>query len=45
MDEAVEREKCIELLKGMLKIDEAERITPSEVLTHPFIAQDCNNSR
>ncbi|XP_044231531.1 homeodomain-interacting protein kinase 1-like isoform X2 [Thunnus albacares] len=44
LDEAVEREKCIELLKGMLKIDEAERITPSEVLTHPFIAQGCNNS-
>ncbi|XP_042244081.1 homeodomain-interacting protein kinase 1-like isoform X4 [Thunnus maccoyii] len=44
LDEAAEREKCIELLKGMLKIDEAERITPSEVLTHPFIAQGCNNS-
>ncbi|XP_067470762.1 homeodomain-interacting protein kinase 1-like [Thunnus thynnus] len=44
LDEAAELEKCIELLKGMLKLDEAERITPSEVLTHPFIAQGCNNS-
>ncbi|XP_067462128.1 homeodomain-interacting protein kinase 2-like [Thunnus thynnus] len=44
-DEAADREHCTELLKAMLKIDEAERITPSEVLTHPFIAQGCNNSR
>ncbi|XP_067462125.1 homeodomain-interacting protein kinase 1-like [Thunnus thynnus] len=44
-DEAVDWEKCTELLKAMLKINEAERITPSEVLTHPFIAQGCNNSR
>ncbi|XP_028458325.1 homeodomain-interacting protein kinase 1-like isoform X2 [Perca flavescens] len=37
--EAVEREQCIELLEAMLKLDEMERITPREVLTHPFIAK------
>ncbi|XP_039636167.1 homeodomain-interacting protein kinase 3-like isoform X2 [Perca fluviatilis] len=37
--EAVEREQCIELLEAMLKLDETERITPREVLTHPFIAK------
>ena len=39
-DEAVEREQCIELLKAMLTIDPNERITPSEVLAHPFITRD-----
>ncbi|XP_030280905.1 homeodomain-interacting protein kinase 2-like isoform X2 [Sparus aurata] len=41
--EAVEREQCIELLKAMLEIDPDERITPSEVLTHPFITKDYPN--
>ncbi|XP_030277579.1 homeodomain-interacting protein kinase 2-like isoform X2 [Sparus aurata] len=43
-DEAVEREQCIELLKAMLTIDPDERITPSEVLTHPFITRDYPSS-
>ena len=38
--EAAEREQCIELLKAMLKMGEDERITPCEVLTHPFITKD-----
>ncbi|XP_035508669.1 homeodomain-interacting protein kinase 1-like [Morone saxatilis] len=37
--EDVEREQCVELLKAMLKMDAAERITPSEVLAHPFFAK------
>ncbi|XP_030288454.1 homeodomain-interacting protein kinase 2-like isoform X3 [Sparus aurata] len=37
--EAVEREQCIELLKAMLAFDADERITPREVLTHPFITK------
>ncbi|KAM8745400.1 homeodomain-interacting protein kinase 2-like isoform 2-T6 [Acanthopagrus schlegelii] len=37
--EAVEREQCIELLKAMLAFDADERITPREVLTHPFISK------
>ncbi|XP_030269384.1 homeodomain-interacting protein kinase 1 isoform X1 [Sparus aurata] len=37
--EAVEREQCIELLKAMLAFDADERITPCEVLTHPFITK------
>ncbi len=35
--EAEEREQCIELLKAMLEMDPRKRITPSEVLSHPFI--------
>lgn len=35
--EADEWRECIELLKAMLKWDERERITPSEILAHPFI--------
>ena len=42
-DEASDRRECIELLKAMLKTDEAERITPSEVLAHPFITEDHYN--
>ena len=38
--EAIEREQCVELLKAMLEIDPDERITPREVLTHPFITKD-----
>ncbi|KAI3353248.1 hypothetical protein L3Q82_019780, partial [Scortum barcoo] len=37
MAEADERRECIELLKAMLRWDEKERITPSEILAHPFI--------
>ncbi|XP_030267322.1 dual specificity protein kinase YAK1-like isoform X4 [Sparus aurata] len=37
--EATEREQCIELLKAMLKTDEDERITPREVLIHPFFTK------
>lgn len=36
--EAYQWEQCIELLKAMLKLDADERITSSEVLTHPFFA-------
>ncbi|XP_068164942.1 homeodomain-interacting protein kinase 3-like, partial [Antennarius striatus] len=39
--EAVEREQCIELLKAMLAMDPDKRITPQEVLQHPFIT-NCN---
>ncbi|XP_030283408.1 homeodomain-interacting protein kinase 1-like isoform X1 [Sparus aurata] len=42
--EAAEREQCIELLKAMLKTGEDERITPSEVLTHPFSTKDYPNN-
>ncbi|XP_044067032.1 homeodomain-interacting protein kinase 1-like isoform X2 [Siniperca chuatsi] len=37
--EVADRSECIELLKGMLKMDPRERITPSEVLRHPFITK------
>ncbi|KAM8766626.1 homeodomain-interacting protein kinase 1-like isoform 2-T6 [Acanthopagrus schlegelii] len=42
--EAVEREQCIELMKAMLKMDEDERITPREVLIHPFFTKDYPNN-
>ncbi|XP_030267146.1 homeodomain-interacting protein kinase 1-like isoform X1 [Sparus aurata] len=42
--EAAEREQCIELLKAMLKTDEDERITPREVLIHPFFTKDYPNN-
>ncbi|XP_040911065.1 homeodomain-interacting protein kinase 1-like [Toxotes jaculatrix] len=32
-----EKETCIDLLKAMLKVDPDQRITPREVLAHPFI--------
>ncbi|XP_044042976.1 homeodomain-interacting protein kinase 2-like isoform X2 [Siniperca chuatsi] len=35
--------QCIELLKEMLRVDASERITPSEVLRHPFITQSYLN--
>lgn len=35
--EASEWKPALELLKAMLTMDANERITPSEVLTHPFI--------
>nr|XP_046235188.1 homeodomain-interacting protein kinase 2-like [Scatophagus argus] len=35
--------QCVELLKAMLKVDASERITPSEVLRHPFITQSYLN--
>ena len=38
--EAVEREQCVELLKAMLKVNADERITPREVLAHPFITKN-----
>ncbi|XP_030278368.1 ERI1 exoribonuclease 2 isoform X3 [Sparus aurata] len=38
--EVVEREQCVELLKAMLKVNADERITPPEVLTHPFITKN-----
>ncbi|XP_036929518.1 homeodomain-interacting protein kinase 1-like isoform X1 [Acanthopagrus latus] len=41
--EAVEREQCIELLKAMLTVVDWERITPCEVLAHPFITKDYTN--
>ncbi|XP_030282904.1 homeodomain-interacting protein kinase 2-like [Sparus aurata] len=42
--EAAERDQCIELLKAMLKTGVDERITPREVLTHPFITKDYPNN-
>ncbi|KAL7378482.1 hypothetical protein ABVT39_014504 [Epinephelus coioides] len=36
---ADEKRECIDLLKAMLQIDPSERITPSQVLTHPFITR------
>ncbi|XP_067435096.1 homeodomain-interacting protein kinase 1-like isoform X2 [Thunnus thynnus] len=39
MVEADERKECIDLLKAMLRLDSNERITPSEVLAHPFITR------
>ncbi|XP_036951317.1 uncharacterized protein LOC119018069 [Acanthopagrus latus] len=41
--EAVEREQCVELLKAMLAFDADERITPCEILTHPFITKVYRN--
>ncbi|XP_059195898.1 homeodomain-interacting protein kinase 1-like [Centropristis striata] len=37
--EAEDREQCIELLKAMLTWDGKERITPDEILNHPFITK------
>ncbi|CAK6976910.1 homeodomain-interacting protein kinase 1-like isoform X2 [Scomber scombrus] len=42
--DAEDLDKCIALLKAMLKMDAAERITPSGVLTHPFIGGGHHNS-
>ncbi|XP_026209100.1 homeodomain-interacting protein kinase 2-like isoform X2 [Anabas testudineus] len=36
---ADERKECIDLLKAMLHIDARERITPHQVLNHPFITR------
>ncbi|XP_059188528.1 homeodomain-interacting protein kinase 2-like isoform X2 [Centropristis striata] len=35
--EAADRKDCVELLKEMLQMDPKKRITPSEILQHPFI--------
>ncbi|XP_067428764.1 homeodomain-interacting protein kinase 2-like [Thunnus thynnus] len=35
--EVADRWECIELLKEMLKMNPGERISPSQVLSHPFI--------
>ncbi|CAK6957556.1 homeodomain-interacting protein kinase 1-like isoform X1 [Scomber scombrus] len=35
--EAAERSACVELLKMMLQMDPRNRITPCEILKHPFI--------
>ncbi|XP_059214849.1 homeodomain-interacting protein kinase 2-like [Centropristis striata] len=43
--EAVERKQCIDLLEAMLNLDEAERITPIGILTHPFIAKGQKRSK
>ncbi|XP_030290887.1 homeodomain-interacting protein kinase 1-like [Sparus aurata] len=43
LTEAVEREQCIELLKAMQTVVDWERITPREVLSHPFITKDYPN--
>ncbi|XP_060905120.1 homeodomain-interacting protein kinase 2-like [Labrus mixtus] len=37
--DAAEHEQCIELMKAMLQMDQNKRITPDEVLHHPFITQ------
>ncbi|XP_036935254.1 homeodomain-interacting protein kinase 2-like [Acanthopagrus latus] len=36
---AVEQRQCIELLKAMMTFDANERITPREILNHPFITK------
>ncbi|XP_030277983.1 homeodomain-interacting protein kinase 3-like isoform X2 [Sparus aurata] len=41
---SVERDQCFELLKAMLKLDPKERITPGEVLKHPFITNSFNSN-
>ncbi|XP_069563783.1 homeodomain-interacting protein kinase 2-like [Brachyistius frenatus] len=38
-------ERCIELLKATLRVDVTERISPSQVLTHPFITEDFHRSQ
>ena len=35
-----EREQCLELVKAMLQWDEKDRITPVEILNHPFITMN-----
>ncbi|XP_059184487.1 homeodomain-interacting protein kinase 2-like [Centropristis striata] len=35
--EAMQRAQCIDLLEAMLILDPAKRITPKEILNHPFI--------
>lgn len=42
--DSVERDQCFELLEAMLKPDPNERITPSEVLKHPFITNSFNSN-
>ncbi|CAJ1075849.1 homeodomain-interacting protein kinase 2 isoform X1 [Xyrichtys novacula] len=34
-----EKKACIDLLKAMLQMDPSKRITPSQVLAHPFITR------
>ncbi|XP_042368583.1 homeodomain-interacting protein kinase 2-like [Plectropomus leopardus] len=43
MVEADERKECIDLLKAMLRLDPNERITPGQVLAHPFITRGTLN--
>ena len=33
------KKECIDLLRAMLHLDAQERITPAEVLKHPFITR------
>ncbi|CAJ1081983.1 homeodomain-interacting protein kinase 2 isoform X1 [Xyrichtys novacula] len=46
-EDANEKKECINLLKAMLQMDPSKRITPSEVLAHPFItnAKQSSDSR
>ncbi|XP_044066305.1 homeodomain-interacting protein kinase 2-like [Siniperca chuatsi] len=37
--DAADRSACVELLKEMLQIDPRDRITPSQILAHPFITR------
>ncbi|KAL7388343.1 hypothetical protein ABVT39_012084 [Epinephelus coioides] len=39
MVEVDEKKECIDLLKAMLEMDPDERITPRQVLAHPFITR------
>ncbi|KAL7388194.1 hypothetical protein ABVT39_008661 [Epinephelus coioides] len=39
MVEVDEKKECIDLLKAMLEMDPDERITPRQVLAHPFITK------
>ncbi|KAM7411527.1 hypothetical protein PAMA_021490 [Pampus argenteus] len=38
--QAAERSACVELLKEMLQVDPQKRITPCQILAHPFITRD-----
>lgn len=41
--DAEEWKQCVHLLKAMLQVDASKRITPSEVLNHPFITKSYLN--
>ncbi|KAK9514949.1 hypothetical protein VZT92_025630 [Zoarces viviparus] len=42
--DAADREACVELLKKMLQMEPRTRITPNNILAHPFIARSSGNS-
>ncbi|XP_068570101.1 homeodomain-interacting protein kinase 2-like [Cebidichthys violaceus] len=42
--DAADRNACVELLKRMLQMDPRNRITPNNILAHPFITRSTGNS-